>query len=246
MLWRVLLIVLLWLPGPLRADDRLVRLHAAEALAESGLLEFILPRFSLKTQIRVEQVSDPGVADLALGEEGRAVFAGLGETWAIEILSPDHVGTLKLADWLLSDVGQNTVASYAPDGAAPFGPPAEAEPQRVVIAFDGDAEEGHRISRAKCVRCHAVDAATKGWGIGSTPSFAVLRALPDWEERFSAFYVLNPHPAFTQIADLTAPFPIERPSPIVPIEMTLDEIEALMAYVAAMAAADLGAPIQHQ
>jgi hypothetical protein len=74
----------------------------------------------------------------------------------------------------------------------------------------------------------------------------VLRALPDWEQRFAAFYVLNPHPAFTQIADVTDPFPIDRPSPIAPIELDLDELEALMAYVTAMPAADLGDPLEHQ
>ena len=45
---------------------------------------------------------------------------------------------------------------------------------------------------------------------------------------------------------MTAPFPINRPSPIVPVEVTLDEVEAILAYVAEMAPADLGAPIQFQ
>jgi hypothetical protein len=120
------------------------------------------------------------------------------------------------------------------------------EAAQVVLAMEGDAELGHAVSRAKCTRCHAVDEATRGWGIGSTPSFGILRALPDWEERFTAFYALKPHAAFTQITDLTEPFPVSRPSPIAPIALTLDEFDALIAYVAAMQAADLGAPLKHQ
>ena len=116
----------------------------------------------------------------------------------------------------------------------------------VEVALDGDAELGHKVSREKCTRCHAVDSATKGWGIGSTPSFGVLRSLDDWEGRFAAFYALNPHPAFTQIEDITEPFPMDRPSPIAPIELTFDELQAMLAYVAAMPAADLGKPLDHQ
>ncbi|MEO0992005.1 MAG: hypothetical protein AAFX00_13795 [Pseudomonadota bacterium] len=245
MLWRALMVLLVFLPGALWADDRLVRLHAPAELIETGVLRHMLPRFSLKTQVRVELV-DVAAADLVLGDTGQPVFAGLGRTWKVENRSPEHPGTKRLYAWLFSDVGQRTVASFAPDGTAPFGPPGEAEEVAVEVALDGDAEWGHKVSREKCTRCHAVDEATRGWGIGSTPSFGVLRSLPDWEQRFAAFFVLNPHPAFTQITDLTDPFPINRPSPIVPIELNLDELEALLAYVAAMEAADLGRPLDHQ
>lgn len=246
MLWRVIMVLVMCLPATLWADDRLVRLHAPAALVDSGVLKFILPRFSLKTQVRVELLDTPAEADIALGDTGRPVFAGLGQTWAMDIRSPDHPGTTRLAEWILSDIGQNTIASFAPDGTAPFGPPGKVERATVEVSFDGDAEVGHDVARAKCTRCHAVDAATKGWGIGSAPSFGVLRALSDWEDRFAAFFALNPHPSFTQIEDVTPPFPINRPSPISPIEMDLDELDALMAYVAAMKAADLGKPIEHQ
>ena len=97
-----------------------------------------------------------------------------------------------------------------------------------------------------CKRCHAVTSEGRINSIGSTPSFFVLRTLPDWSERFEQFYVLNPHPAFTQIAEVTPPFAQDRPPPIVPVEMTLGDLEAIVAYVAELAPADLGAPIQHQ
>ncbi len=246
MIKRIFMVVLICLPGAVWADDRLVRLHADPALSESGLLKHILPRFSLKTQVRVEKVDDTDLADLILGQTGRALFSGLGQTWKMDVPGAGHPGTDKLATWLKSDIGQRTIASFAPDGEALFGAPEEEEAVAVVLEFDGDPEAGHKVSREKCTRCHAVDDATRGWGIGSTPSFSVLRALPDWEGRFAAFYALNPHPAFTQITEVTDPFPVDRPSPISPIELSLDELEALLAYVGAMRAADLGKAFEHQ
>ena len=82
--------------------------------------------------------------------------------------------------------------------------------------------------------------------IGSTPSFALMRTFPDWQQRFETFFILKPHPAFTQVADVTEPFGSSLPSPIAPIEVTLDEIDAITAYVATIPPADLGAPIQSQ
>lgn len=248
MILRVLTVLLLCVPvfALAQSDDRLVRVHAPDVLVESGVLKFILPRFSLKTQVRVELVGDADNADLSFGQVGRALFQGLDQTWHVDVRRSDHPGTDKLAAWLLSETGLRTISSYAPEGEPIFGPPEETGRRVVAVAPDGNVELGHDVSRAKCTRCHAVDDATRGWGIGSAPSFGVLRALADWEQRFAAFYVLNPHPSFTQILELTPPFPIDRPSPIAPVEMDLDELEAILAYVAAMPAADLGKPIDHQ
>lgn len=244
-LFLVFCCIALWLPRVGLAEDRLVRLYAPQALVDSGLLKHALPRFSLKTQVRVQLVPE-AEAQIALGDEGRALFQGAGQLWRLEVRDTAHPGTQRLADWLRSDVGQRTIASFAPEGVALFGPPQAEEREVGEVSIDGDAELGHKVSRAKCARCHAVDEVTRGWGIGSTPSFGVLRAMADWEGRFAAFYALNPHPSFTQIEDITDPFPINRPSPIAPVEMSLDELEALLAYVSAMAPADLGQPIQHQ
>ena len=76
-------------------------------------------------------------------------------------------------------------------------------------------------------------------GLGSTPSFAVLKTLNDWEVRFRGFYMLNPHPSFTQIPDVTDPFDESRPPPIVPLEITLEDLDAILAYVATIEPAEL-------
>ena len=88
-----------------------MRLYAPQALVDSGLLKHILPRFSLKTQVRVELESDPGAANLRLGAEGRPVFDGLGQTWHVEVVSSEHKGTLRFVDWLGSKVGRKTARS---------------------------------------------------------------------------------------------------------------------------------------
>lgn len=242
----LLMLVLFAMPGRGMADERLVRLHVDRALEATGLIDHIAPRFTLKTRVRIERVAAGEPADMELGTTGRPLFEGAGAVWHMEVQSPDHPGTQRFAEWLTGEVGRNTVTSFAPEGTALFGPPPEAVPEVAEVVVSGDAEKGHAVSRRTCTRCHAVDAATRGWGIGSTPSFSVLRGLPDWEERFSAFYILNPHPAFTIVEDVTPPFPESRPSPIAPVELTLDEVEAILAYVASMEAADLGAPLAHQ
>lgn len=238
-------LVLTLLPLGAGAEDRLLRLHAPATLRDTGLMQYILPRFSLKTRVKVEQVGDPAQADIVLGDEGRALFQGLGQVWRMALVTED-VDAARFADWLTGDVGKRTVLAFAPEGAPLFQSPSEAPKQAVEVSFDGDAVMGHAVSRAKCRRCHAVDDASRMTSIGSTPSFSILRSLPDWDERFAAFYLLNPHPAFMMIDGVTDPFRDSSPPPIVPIEMDLDELEAMLAYVSAMQAADLGAPIQHQ
>lgn len=233
-------------PLGVRANEKLVRLHAPSSLVETGLMQHILPRFTLKTRVRVELIADPASADMVLGGAGRALFEGAGQLWHMALNSPGHSGTERFADWLLSDVGRRTVTGFAPEGVALFSGPPAVDRDTATAEFDGDAVLGRAVSRAKCIRCHAVDDESRMSDIGSTPSFSVLRSLPDWEARFSAFFALNPHPAFTLIEGVTPPFPPERPSPIIPIALTLEELDAVMAYVAAMAPADLGAPLAHQ
>ena len=246
MRWLLVILALSLAPFKAAAEDRLVRLHAPEALIETGLFDYILPRFTLKHRVRVALVDTPAEAHITLGPEGRPLFNGPAQPWAMDIRDPDHPGTATLADWLTGEIGRNPILAYAPDGNALFSEADTIEPENAPADLAGDPALGLRISKAKCTRCHAVDDSTRMAGIGSTPSFAVLRSLPDWEQRFAAFYVLNPHPSFTQIAEVTPPFDDLNPSPIVPMEMTLDEVDAVLAYVAAMDAADLGAPLQHQ
>ncbi|SFD47137.1 c-type cytochrome [Roseivivax sediminis] len=228
--------------GAQEDSDRRFRLAVPEALVDSGLIDYLAPRFSLKTATQVVRVAPGAAADARFGAEGAVVFEGPERAWHLD--TGDDPDAAAFADWLRSDIGRRTVESYEVAGRTPFSAetrPAKAETGPVP---DGDASEGATLAKLHCGRCHVVDDADRMGAIGSTPSFSVLRTFPDWAERFAAFYALNPHPAFTQIDEVTAPFAAHQPSPIVPLEMTLDELDDIVAYVGAIPPADLGAPIE--
>ncbi len=228
-------------PAGAEADKRFT-LAAPPALSESGLLDYLLPRFSLKTATRISRGADPASADAVFGTEGTAVFEGPDQLWSLKVgEDPDAQA---FADWLGSDVGRDTVAAFTRDGAQPFSIPTQDTAVATAIAYDGDAKTGATLSLKLCGRCHVVGAVNRMKAIGSTPSFGMLRTLPDWPRRFEGFFALAPHPAFTQIDEVTAPFDPGRPSPIAPIEMTLDELDDILAFVADIPPADLGAPVQ--
>ncbi|MEO1493745.1 MAG: hypothetical protein AAFV19_16455 [Pseudomonadota bacterium] len=103
-----------------------------------------------------------------------------------------------------------------------------------------DYAPGEKLTLLHCGRCHVISDRNKYGGIGSTPSFGALRTLADWEDRFQVFWTLNPHPAFTQVDGMTEPFPAHRPSPIHPVELTLDEIDQIIGYARTIPPKDLG------
>jgi hypothetical protein len=226
------------LGSPVAAQDKAFQLAAPASLIESGLLKYVLPRFSLKTQTRITLVDEGAASDARFGDEGAVAFEGLGRVWRFRV--GDDPDAQRFGDWLRSDVGRETVDSYEVDGAALF--TSEVKVVKVVaeVTFDGDALRGESASHTHCGRCHVISDKNRMNSIGSTPSFAVLRTLSNWQDRFQTFYVLNPHPSFTQIAELTEPFDPTRPSPIKAVEMTLDDLENILAYVQGITPADLG------
>lgn len=95
-----------------------------------------------------------------------------------------------------------------------------------------DVAKGRELARQHCTRCHVVgDLNTMG--IGSTPSFQyMVNKLKDYENRFLTFYSLRPHPAFTRIDGL--PTLTDIPSPIAPVKLTLEDVEAIAAFAATL------------
>ena len=246
----VALCVLLFAQGP-AAEERRIVLAASAGLSESGFLGYLLPRFSLKTGIRVTPtVLEEGIqVDVVLGpadvvRDGRAAFRGGKTVYAVRVAeggaaNPAHAK--RFVDWLLSKVGQRTVESYRANGRQAYLAAAGAKPKKARARPTGDLARGEKLSFLHCGRCHVIGPRNRMGGLGSTPSFALLKTLNDWELRFRGFYLLNPHPSFTQIPDTTEPFDESRPPPIVPLEITLEDLDAIMAYVATIEPAKLGA-----
>lgn len=218
-------------------------LAAPAPVAQSGLLKHILPRFSLKTGVRV--VPDPA-GPMILAEEAPGTPVFTDGTTLYHLRIGDDPRQQRFRDWLISDIGKRTVESFAPEGIALYSASVTQVAKETARDFKGDAMHGAELALIHCGRCHVVGAANRMSGLGSTPSFMVLRAFPDWIDRFESFYALNPHPSFTRIDGVSAPFDPTRPPPIVPLRITLDDLDAILAFVAQTEAADLGAPLQLQ
>lgn len=227
--------------------DAALRMSVPQDLEDSGFLKYLLPRFSLKTGTRIELVPPDAPADARITAEpsGDPVFEGLGKVWNLE-LSSGAAGALRFKDWLTGEVGRRTIDGFPAKGGGPF-VAAAVRKQAVddgVIA--GDTLKGERLAVLHCGRCHRVNSKTRMSGIGSTPSFAVMRSFSDWQSRFEGFFALNPHPSFTILEGVSEAFDPTRPPAIAPVKMTLDDLDAILAFVSRIPPADLGAPLQYQ
>ncbi|MCV2886777.1 cytochrome c [Ruegeria aquimaris] len=222
------------------AAQEAIGLASPEAVARSGLLQHILPRFSLKTGIRVI-IDSEGPMELTTVTDDAPVFRRGDVVYFLHTDGSERQE--RFHDWLQSDIGKRTIEAFVPQDGPAFSASFETAEPEAAPQFDGNAALGAQLSLEKCGRCHVVGEQNRMKGIGSTPSFGVLRALSDWDSRFQSFYALRPHPAFTQVEGITAPFDAERPSPIYPVTLTPEELEAILAFVAATGAADLGAPL---
>ena len=218
-----------------------------EAMVEAGFQKQILPRFKFKHRISITAVTD-GAADMAFGETGTRVFQAVdGDVVRLDILTGDAEAQEKAAtflQWLQSTSGKAAIEGFQPDGRQAYTTEVTVVVVEAPEEFDGDSEIGARLALVHCGRCHVVDKRNRMGGIGSTPSFAALRGRENWSDLFRAFYAHNPHPSFTQVEGVTDPFDPNRQIHVAPMEITLEEIEAITAFVALMKPKELGRPIQ--
>lgn len=93
----------------------------------------------------------------------------------------------------------------------------------------GDAEKGRQLAEAHCSRCHVVGEHNPTGGIGSTPSFQVLRTMKDWRDRFGSFYARRPHPVHVRVDGL--PVFTQLPPNAAPFTITIADVDHILAFV---------------
>lgn len=227
--------------GPAHAED--LTLLMSQRMLDEGFDKQLLPRFKFKHRITVVPVTE-GEADMAFGSEGNRVFQRIGGDVVRLEIRTDDPGARTFLDWLGSGPGKAAIESFAPGGSQVYTTERAAVIVEKTETFDGDSETGARLALVHCGRCHVVDERNRMGGIGSTPSFAALRGRSNWSDLFRAFWAHNPHPSFTQVAGVTEPFDPMKELHVAPVEITMDEIEAITAFVATLKAKELGRPVQ--
>lgn len=235
--------------GIVAAQEADLRLAVPVELIENGFTTHLLPRFRFRTRVRVEAVRPDAAAEMALTDGaaagGEPVFRTPGGTiyrLRLQVGAPEGAATF--LNWLQSEPGRAAIETFEVNGERLYLPGVEVVEATAEPVVEGDAEAGAELALTHCGRCHVIDGRNPFGGIGSTPSFAAMRGNSDWQDRFAAFWSLNPHPSFTQVAGITAPFPPDRPPAIAPLELTLDDTRAITSFVATLAPKDLGARVE--
>ena len=243
------LCVVLWVSSFLIVPTTALALSLSHQKAvPADLVQYILPRFSLKTRVRFDRVQTSGDIQLSTEEpdvgtaiftlaSGAVVYVGTSVSLAED---PDYIA---LVDWLLSEPGRATIADFRQDGSQVAFPVEAAEAAPIEVVIVGDVDNGRQLSMNHCRRCHKVDRADKYAGIGNSPSFHAMRSFDDWYVRFSTFYAVSPHKALISVKGSG----IEKDRNLIaiaPIDLEISDINDIVAFVHSLTPLDLGKPIQ--
>lgn len=219
-----------------------------EIVIPSELVQYVIPRFSLKTRIRFDQVESAGDIQLVTErpETGAEVLKLVsGETVYITAVggAVESSDYRAFVDWLVSEPGRATIADFELDGRQIAIPTAADEAAPIEMVIVGNIDHGRELSSDHCRRCHKVDRADKYAGIDNAPSFHAMRSFDDWYIRFSTFYAVSPHKALISVEGSG----IEKNRALItiaPIDLQMDDINDIVAFVNSLTPLDLGKPIQ--
>jgi hypothetical protein len=230
------------------AAQEALTLRMPEAMRDNGFAQHLLPRFAFRSRIRISPVDPSAAAAMQLSQDGPgdAVLSDAeGHVYRLSVLDSDQAPPARVfVDWLQSDVGRAAISAFRVGDVAPYTPVEAIVAPVAAIVIDGDPVRGLDLSRQYCQRCHVVHPSKPFAGIGSTPSFAALKSMPGWQDSFAGFYAANPHRALIGVTGVTDPNHPDRPVPIAPITLTLDQINDILAYADSIEAKDLGMPVQ--
>ena len=217
-------------------------------LVNLGFDKFLFSRFKFRSQISIRSSTLEDIIDAELGviDSGIEVFSDLnGVAYRLRVVTDDAVLKEKLnkfETWLLRGPGADVIEDFSFDGVPLFVKMPEVVQEIEEIQLSGNVRKGKELARVHCKRCHVVDDNAYS-GIGSTPSFHAMKSRASWFERFSAFWTVNPHVSIISVEDLFEAGSDNSPVPIVPVNLRLEDIDDILAYVNSIEAKDLGSPI---
>ena len=219
-----------------------------ETVIPSELVQYVVPRFSLKTRIRLDRVESAGDIQLVTDrpETGVEVLKLVsGETVYVTAVggAVENSDYQAFVDWLISEPGRATIADFELDGQQIAIPATAEEAAPIEMVIVGNLENGRELSHDHCRRCHKVDRADKYAGIDNAPSFHAMRSFDDWYIRFSTFYAVSPHKALISVEGSG----IKKDRALItiaPIDLRMDDINDIVAFVHSLTPLDLGKPIQ--
>ena len=159
-------------PAVSQAENADFTVSAAREIRDTGFLQHLLPRFSLKHGVRITQVDESG--DVVIGGQGVPVFTGLDKVWSVT--GSKTAGAELFVEWLLSDIGKRTIESFKPDSVAIFTTQFGDQTAETVLVFDGDPVQGEALSLTHCGRCHVINETNRMKGMGQTPSLSPWNA----------------------------------------------------------------------
>ena len=242
----LVILAIVLMAGVVQAQEKEITMVSDPELEVSGLWSYVLPRFKLKTGVKVHLVyGTAGLnGDVLMLQDGTTpvMVSGDGLEFRATLNRTSPHGK-RFMEWLVSEVGQRTISAFKLDGQQVFFP-SVVELSEDNEPLKGNILIGEETAIAKCGRCHVISERNKYGGIDSTPSFGALRTLKDWQQKFRVFWTLNPHPSFTQIAGVTEPFDPAHPPHIYPIYLTVKEVSDIGAYMQTIPPKDLGPPLE--
>jgi len=219
-----------------------------EKAIPAELIQYVLPRFSLKTRIRFDRVEASGDIQFVTAPVNNSVqILELASGEVVYVTAThnavEHQAYTRFVDWLLSEPGRATIADFRLDGEQFAFPVEAAEVVETAVVIVGNVDTGKELSLSHCRRCHKVDRADKYSGIGNAPSFHAMRSFDDWYIRFSTFYTVSPHKALISVKGSGIQKDRELIT-IAPIDLEMSDINDIVAFVHSLTPLDLGKPIQ--
>ena len=239
-----------FLPNSGLSEDRnnKILIKLPEELVHLGFDKFLFSRFKFRSQISIVHPTTEKVihAELGVTDSGSEVFSDLnGVVYRLKVQTKNPLVKDKLHKfqlWLTEGPGSQVIEDFSYDGMPLFAKLPQIVEEIEEVEFIGDVRKGKTIAVLHCKRCHVVDSDVYS-GIGSTPSFHAMKSSSRWVERFSAFWTENPHVSIISVEDLFDAGGDSSPVPIAPVNLKLEDIDDILAYVDSIQAKDLGLPV---